>query len=438
VRFCRAKLAGAALLWPLLASAVHESRVVKIVSARCGDTREFRGSGLLFQDSGRAYVLTSDHVVLHSNDGYCHSAGSEEAEYLTSEWGLGLALLKLPKGKPDSSWLTLADLAGQPVAKGEKLVVTGFPFGSFTLVEDGRGEVLLPASPSQLFALIPTLIETIGAHGEFGMSGGPVFTAGGKFAGVLSHQKLTPDNHLLVVDAKKAGAWAASYFADPKKYLPWFFQGADAQLMQNPEHVWSGNVLFHFTASTPGRGSVLVDYFENAGSLPFPDPTGRVADMVAFVDPVSAMPVAEVAFFRPGEKTRIAIASLTEWLRLLPDRTLTVRASRDKFHSDRWPDLDRHWTAIEDAVLSLGKPVPVLQALVRCGAEFRKIPEHPGGTGPVQVTPRLYTFDWLWARHLEIEALRRDPSWSSLGSKPANAILQALDDIDGVLDVTTL
>src|SRR5262249_8078729 len=145
--FCRARVSFLLLIWASVSSGAFEDRIVKIHSGRCGDSNEFRGSGLLFREGGRAYVLTSGHVVLHSNQGYCHKVvhstlGEIEAEYATSEWGNGLALMVLPKAKPESDWMSLSDLVGTSVQKGEGVVVTGFPFASAKPIEDARGKVL--------------------------------------------------------------------------------------------------------------------------------------------------------------------------------------------------------------------------------------------------------------------------------------------------------
>ena len=127
--------------------------------------------------NGKAYVLTSDHVVLHDDDGFCHSVwnptlGKQKAHYLASDWGIGLALLAVPDVKPGPGWADVRNLLAQLTKKADSVIVTGFPYDADGLVQDAKGAIRDPGDPRPIFALDDTLISIEGAHGEFGMSGG--------------------------------------------------------------------------------------------------------------------------------------------------------------------------------------------------------------------------------------------------------------------------
>src|SRR5687768_266636 len=76
--------------------------VIKVVSKISGTSSELRGSGLLFSRDGKRYVLTSDHVVAHSNGMFGEHSGASSVtdehlklKFLAAEWGNGLALMEV-------------------------------------------------------------------------------------------------------------------------------------------------------------------------------------------------------------------------------------------------------------------------------------------------------------------------------------------------------
>ena len=230
--------------------------VVKVTSGLCSASKmKFKGSGFLFNDAGKSYVLTSEHVVLHGNAKYCHkvwnsSVGTYEASLRLAEYGNGLALLELTQVVADAQELNALTPSG--ISEGATLRVAGFPHGGDTAGEDlvfeNKGTVKVAQSQRKLIPTVPWVVLVHGALGEFGMSGGPVFDEQGNFAAILSHQyiQLVPggksiiaefaegvkilENHLLVIPGSiaidwvktvlKAGDAASAFFVrDPKAQL---------------------------------------------------------------------------------------------------------------------------------------------------------------------------------------------------------------------------
>jgi hypothetical protein len=126
---------------PAIAKTIDDSAMarasVKITSRRCDGGAEYRGSGLVFESARRYFVLTSDHVVLHQDEGYCHrlfspGLGARRLHLRGADWGSGLALLELAEGPPPPKPLTRAELAPAAPVAGEKVAVLGFPFDADT------------------------------------------------------------------------------------------------------------------------------------------------------------------------------------------------------------------------------------------------------------------------------------------------------------------
>jgi hypothetical protein len=207
--------------------------VVKIASLPCDEeTKTFQGSGFLFGYEGASYVLTSEHVIYHSGQGFCHFvsharlAKREEAELVRADWGAGLALLKLPKAKA-SDLPRFETLAKAGFAERERVTAAGFPLLSNELVRDPRCQVLSEKSHRAFIPLVSDFIEIDGCHTEYGMSGGIVFQQEKGLAGLISHQLLkqsvgpssviemrpevTPDeHHFFLIPWSFASVWVQS------------------------------------------------------------------------------------------------------------------------------------------------------------------------------------------------------------------------------------
>jgi len=231
------------------------SPIVKTLSGQCGEDPGFRGSGYAFSYLGVAYVLTSEHVLVHErgvSGNYCHTVQWESgarngAEIVAVDWGSGLGLLRLEGNNaqvlPDLSSISGTNLGA--VEDGTPISVAGYPYRSSALYNDARGSVLRLRSERHLLPLISSVIEIVGGHGEFGMSGGPVFDRrSGKLIGLLSHQILhlteggdtrveSPEqddgrnyNNLLAIPVDFLESWLKKVFREGPAF--------DASFVRNP------------------------------------------------------------------------------------------------------------------------------------------------------------------------------------------------------------
>lgn len=168
--------------------------LVKISSSACEDaTVVFHGSGLAFTEGEKTYVITSEHVVIHSGRGFCHSVESPElgkvpALLVSADWGTGLALLKLEGTFALPSLATLQTIA---IKEGDSLTSAGYPFHSYdSPIKDPRCTLLSAQSKRAYIPLVPYYLEVQGCRVEYGMSGGIAFSNRGGMAGIISHQLL--------------------------------------------------------------------------------------------------------------------------------------------------------------------------------------------------------------------------------------------------------
>ncbi len=158
---------------------------VKITSFPClTESPRYEGSGLVFAREGASYLITSEHVVLHSREKeICHEAGGQRLDLVDADFAAGLALLRFPVAEPGA--VAFADLRED----SGPLSALGFPAGSESLAVLANGTLLTATSRRALIAGQPTLLEGAGLPVEYGMSGG-VLLSGNGFAGILSHQVL--------------------------------------------------------------------------------------------------------------------------------------------------------------------------------------------------------------------------------------------------------
>lgn len=174
-----------------------QTATVKVTSSPCltGSPR-FEGSGLLFQEQGRVFVVTSEHVLIHdSSSRICHMISSargdsQRAQLIRADYFNGLALLELASS--DSNSAVPLEILRSPVpAIGESLTALGYPAASNQLAVQSQGQL---TSAQSLRALIPgvkAMIEADGLLVEFGMSGGLlVANKDSRFVGIITHQYL--------------------------------------------------------------------------------------------------------------------------------------------------------------------------------------------------------------------------------------------------------
>lgn len=253
-----------------------EDVVVKTESRLCaGSGPVFKGSGTLLRSGERTLVLTSEHVVLQSSVGVCHSIESpaltrQSARLVAADWGSGLALLELDAA-PEFPIPTFSDWNDDELVRGSPVDGAGFPHASSELVYDERGTVLLRRSDRHQIPLLSRAVEISGAHGEFGMSGGPVFASGGRrVVGMLSHQylELVPggltrvgtwsgpaqvvQNQLIVIPAAWIKTWVSAVLGPA--FQPSFTRSAGNQLTSR-HRVYSGGLEFELV-SGGGTGGI--------------------------------------------------------------------------------------------------------------------------------------------------------------------------------------
>jgi S1-C subfamily serine protease len=215
-----------ALRLPAAAAAPLVDGVVKITSTSIADGTIYRGSGLALKYKSDVYVLTSDHVVLHGLKGIEQVISGDalsaplQAAYLISDFGRGLALLKVQS--PPASWQlnSIDEIQFSQNKIGDASYLMGYPGLSDSMIRDGRGRIKDLARPMQALVFLPTMIEIEKGHGEFGMSGGAVANASDQFIGVLSHQIYTEssdsiDNVILVIPGEFAIKWAMAFLTNP-------------------------------------------------------------------------------------------------------------------------------------------------------------------------------------------------------------------------------
>lgn len=237
--------------------------IVKVYSGLCESASlKLEGSGMGFSFKDQNYILTSEHVVVHSNEKYCHKvylphSGELNADLVAVDWGRGTAILKLKKtGGEDSTslaklgenvWDTIDDWDRQQPQSGSRVNTKGFAHSHKNLLESSVGSILTTQSNRHFLARYGTVIEILGAHGEFGMSGGAVFDeTQSHFLGMLSHQYLklvagnrtligeyensSVENHILVIPSSDLKDWVQNVLEPSSHVYPLFLRDPISQL----------------------------------------------------------------------------------------------------------------------------------------------------------------------------------------------------------------
>ncbi len=219
-----------------------KNAVVKVVSSVTSDSVVLRGSGLAFQHGGKGYVLTSDHVVLHDDDGKEHVVYGDKipatpCDFVISDYGRGLALLKAVSPARLEDWPRWEDLLWRAPQPGDRVAMMGFPaMAEGGLVRDLAGKVSDAAKPWDALVQVRHMIEVKGGHAEFGMSGGVVASPGDTLFGLLSHQVYSPPNGspsantILAIPGALIVDWVSRVLAspgDPASYPIELFQTSE-------------------------------------------------------------------------------------------------------------------------------------------------------------------------------------------------------------------
>lgn len=206
--------------------------VVKVTSTPLtGGARGFEGSGVVVHHKGKTYILTSEHVVLHDatglfarNDYVSENANAAVAtKFLQSDFGLGLALLEIEKSNFTPGFeLTQLSQRTMP-AVGSAAWTVGFPYGSRSIVADPEGHVQSTTTESAVLAEVPKMIQSEGAHAEFGMSGGALIDDDLNVIGILSHEIPDTTKTVFSIPIQIAAQWALRVLEDPT-YSPHYIR----------------------------------------------------------------------------------------------------------------------------------------------------------------------------------------------------------------------
>lgn len=421
-----------------------EDSIVKTRSSRCEGGTTFQGSGTLFWHESKAYVLTSDHVVLHSNQGFCHwifipKLGKEiKATFLVSEWGNGLALLSVGELTDSSIGLAFNELAPQTLKAGRRVSSFGFPVGTEELSKDTTGIMENPSLEKPFYVLFKNLVHITGANAEFGMSGGASFTQDSShFVGVLSHQKLDPlstANELFVIPAEIAHEWVGRYLKSPSTFKIHFLEHAEGQLFpelmllsegfvfHSVEH--DGTISAYVRHAPPHSELYQFLYVEKFNYELLPNPNLKlITDYVAKLPAATGENAASIPLFHPndGYQKMIPMEYFAEWFRAVSEPGLIARTKVALFHDERadplrkWAnDYDKRVTAVRPLLEAGNTAAIFLEKVSVLGKSLRSIPMFPEVPPGSLVAQDFFTYEWVWKRKKEVASILRDSAFSSL------------------------
>lgn len=210
---------------PLLAPAAAVDSIVKIKSFYSTTSLQPRlGTGIVVQWRGHKYVLTSDHVIYHSNRSFTHQISdskghTDSLQYFVADAGRGLALLSFKDGPNSFESFDFETVGLQHPSLFESITMMGFPADSDTVLVDQKGKLSNLKFSSDIFVELSQLMEVSSGHAEFGMSGGAAFSAEGVYRGLLSHQFVAQNlDTTLLIPAEVVRNWLESIW-DPSGLL---------------------------------------------------------------------------------------------------------------------------------------------------------------------------------------------------------------------------
>jgi hypothetical protein len=231
--------------------------------------------------SRKQYVVTSDHIIkeevrlgdpgfehtvslIEENGDWERSHEEKDATYVASDSGIGLALLEVKQSlnhglvqgsfggyaEGADAWVDLKESASFQCL--QNVLIEGVPFASNSILRDRGGEIVTKDSKYAYYPLSTPLVELEGVHGEFGMSGSPVWVVqnrdrGRQLVGLLSHQAITPDsrgafrvtewrqgekyeNRVLVIPGYAVLEWVNEYLRNPTGFRPYYLSASGADL----------------------------------------------------------------------------------------------------------------------------------------------------------------------------------------------------------------
>lgn len=240
--------------------------VVKIASSDGAIGTLFKGSGVIVTYKNSVYILTSEHVVLHDNDRdrrhefHLDGQAPQTASYMVSDWGMGLALMKVNSLKADPRYPALEDLAkSSPPSVDSEAISVGFPLSSTSITADSEGRVASTTNASTILVDVEQMLEIKGAHAEFGMSGGAVIGQSGAPIGILSHETPVEAGKVIyAIPIREAAKWAIRHIEQPE-LLPYLARTSyDLLSMARFGFRVRSQKLVFSTASFPYRPSETV------------------------------------------------------------------------------------------------------------------------------------------------------------------------------------
>lgn len=411
----------------LLSSVAHgaadpEDFVVKVSSYKDHQEIYYEGSGILVQYRKSTYVLTSEHVVLHDSEPSTHISVQldgqkpQKVTYINSDWGMGLALLKVEDKVTSNVLPDLEEMAKASAPQiDEQAISAGYPVHSTSLIIDVDGSVSSTTNVSMVLADVEKMLEIKGAHGEFGMSGGAVLDHNLEPIGILSHETPETENKILyAIPISVASQWAMHFITDPN---------AKPRLVRNSvDFIWHAGVRVR-------NGRLIIDWYNkfdennlqnvwlgwddtlqnpglNPPTEPYPAPlfektVRRIAPWLKDGHDVGSYAHSTVTMFRPSDITRFKEmkppATFVEFFRKAKDPQFEAMAQFDPKH-EYWDWYSRKYCAGgQDIYYAAYSNLGVrLQAALKAVGDLTRCFDTSGGYGT------------SFKRDYPIEALSRD------------------------------
>jgi hypothetical protein len=317
-----------------LALSPLKAATVKITSATTDQTTVYHGSGLIFQQGGIGYVVTSDHVVLHSNVRTSHTISNDSGtigpcDFVIADFGRGLALLKAQATVNIALWPQFSSLKPSQASTGQNAVMMGFPALARNLIRDASGKISNLFKPEDVLVQIPKMVEVQNGHAEFGMSGGVVADLQDGLVGLLSDQEYSdasgaPVNTILAVPASEVLAWLSGYLQSHS--LPSMVQSTYQQIDHTDLQFSTGSFAFtYLDAFNDGGKEFNLYLLSSPVSGVYTDKTDFLASYAADLQKRSIpCPLLYLFGFRPRGEVGggTVLAGTVDILRKLNDPTL--------------------------------------------------------------------------------------------------------------------
>lgn len=417
-------LLASSFAWGIDPETIRAS-IFKVSSKLPGLSQELRGSGILFTKDSKFYVLTSDHVVGHSNEMMItHSAvNSLTGQNLNlifkgAEWGLGLALLEVYKPAATLKAPRYEDLlAPSNVKSGETAAFFGYPFESNDLTEETEAKVVEMAVSLPYYVMAPQLIEFDALIGEFGMSGGGAFSADGNFMGILAYQKIlngTGDNRVYALPQKIVTDWMGKYFQEAANYKPvfsepwWGQTKPDQVILTNNGYFLAFKVQKGEVRNLAGRMEALL-FFKDIPTVGYDDTRGILKVLREYLDKEVMGPVEFSLIDRNLDVPALIVINYPALaITSLNRKGISLLACRGETHEKRYerfkPKVDQLAKAIEAIKPAMpGDVAKASEELMKRLNAMPPKPTDPGNGGAVEFFSSL----WIGNTILSIEQIQK-------------------------------